>query len=257
MKKNIFKITILIILIFILLNYLNLSERNKENENTINEAISDIEKDYLDMTNNSIMYDSDADLKELKEEYKITGQDEIYEINTENDGRKILNVKPSVNYKVAFCGMIKKAKPNFEELDLIFEQNSPTKSGIWINNNDREKIKNYLNNNQFLESKYDIDENGYLIITQANNQTSDDKKIEKLINSDSQYIFNISSTCYMVDVVTGEIVENPYNDLEEYQTYEYFKDQNRMIIFITENKDLKMTNEDIFESLIDLFNSIE
>ena len=56
----------------------------------------------------------------------------------------------------------------------------------------------------------------------------------------------------MVDVVTGEIVENRYNDLEEYQTYEYFQDGDKIIIFISENLENRMTNDEIFDSLIEL-----
>ena len=56
----------------------------------------------------------------------------------------------------------------------------------------------------------------------------------------------------MVDPVTGEIIENAYNDLEKYQTYEYFSDENRMIVFITENKDKKLTDNEIFESILNL-----
>lgn len=209
------------------------------------------------MKKDSIMYNDNATLEELKEEYKITGESELFEVQTENDGRKVLNIKPSINYKVAFCGMIKNMKPKMEELDKIFENNYPTKKGIWIKEIDREKILNYLNNNQFLHSKYKIDEEGYLNILEKNNQTDIDKKIQKLIMGDKQYIFSISSKCYMVDSVTGEIVENPYNELEKYQTYEYFKDEERMIIFITENKDSKMTKDEIFESVIDLLDIIQ
>ena len=58
----------------------------------------------------------------------------------------------------------------------------------------------------------------------------------------------------MVDALTGNIVDNPYNELEKYQTYEYFKDENKMITFITENKENAMTNNEIFNSIIDLMN---
>ena len=56
----------------------------------------------------------------------------------------------------------------------------------------------------------------------------------------------------MVDPVTGEIIDNPYNQLEPYQTYEYFEDEERMIIFITENKELKMTENEIIQSIVEL-----
>lgn len=193
-------------------------------------------------------------LEQLKEEYKITGQDDIYQIETENDGRKVITVKPTIEYKVAFCGMIKNSKPELSEINTIFEKNNPIENGIWIKSGDREKILQYLNNNQFTKSKYQIDNNGYLRIIQGNDVTNIDKKIQDIINGDKQYIICISSLCYMIDTVTGKIVDYPYNELEEYQTYEYFKDENRMIIFITENKNSKMSDDEIFESIVNLIN---
>ena len=259
-KNKILKIVILffIIIIFILLSYLNISKKDNQNENNLNNEIdSNVESDYLEMKNNSVMYNDNSILEELKNEYKITGEDDLYQIETEKDGRKVITVKTSINYKVAFCGMMENRMPSFEELDSVFKENNPTEKGIWIKLEDRQKILEYLNNNKYLNSKYSVNDSGYLEISQSENQTDFDKKIEKLINSDNQYLLNISSKYYMVDTVTGKIVDNPYNDLEEYQTYEYVKDENRMIIFITENANNIMPNDDIFGSIINLLDSIE
>lgn len=251
-KKN--KITIitllilLILIVFALLNYYGIL-KNDKNNNLID---SNIQDSYNEMIQNSVMYDNSANIDDLKNEYKVTGQDDLYQIDTEYDGRKVLNIKPSIDYKVAFSGMIKKSKPNFEEVDTIFNNNAPQKTGIWINEQSRWKIVNFLNSSKKLSSNYEVDEFGYLQISEKNNQSDFDKKIEKLISSDMQYVFDISSICYMIDPVTGEIIENAYNDLEEYQTYEYFSDENKMIIFITENKDNKLTNDEIFESILNL-----
>jgi len=259
-KKRIFKVivSILILGVFILLSSLDISEKNDVDEAVFNgETVSNTELDYTENENNSVMYDNNATLSELKNEYKITGKDELYEIQTEKDGRKVLNVKASINYKVAFCGMIKNAKPSFEDIDSIFEQNNPTEKGIWIEQKAREKILNYLNNSEDLNSKYIINNEGYLEISQTGNETHFDKKINNLINGNNQYVFSISSKYYMVDPVTGEIIDNPYNDLEEYQTYEYVKDENKMIIFITENLSKVMSNDDIFGSIMNLLDFIE
>lgn len=188
---------------------------------------------------------------------KLYGSDNLYEIDTENDGRKVITVKTDISYKVAFCGMIKKEKPNFEELDSIFKNNYPSLSGVWVYSVDRERVLNYLNNSEYLQSEYIIDENGYLKIKEINNQKEYDKEIEKIINSNNQYIISISSICYMIDPVAGQIIDNPYNDLEKYQTYEYYKDDNKLIIFITENKENLLTNNDIFVSLMNLQKTID
>lgn len=204
-----------------------------------------------------IMYKDDLNLEELKEEYKYTGSNEIYEINTESDGRRVINVKADINYKVAFCGLIKNDKPNFEELDFIFQEKYPTETGIWIIEKDREKILEYLNKNDYLNSVYEINENGYLKVEQEKSATEYDEKIETLISGEKQYIIAISSVCYMIEPVSGEIVDNPYNEFEEYQAYEYFTDENKTLITISENKENKMTKNEIFISIMDLIDLLK
>ena len=143
-------------------------------------------------------------------------------------------------------------KSIFEEIDKYFKENNTNKNGIWINIPDRQKVLNFINNYNGLNGKYEIDKEGFLYIVDNNNFTDTDRKIEKVINGDKQYVVSIKSYCYMVDTVTGEIVKNPYSDLEEYQTYEYFQDLNKFIIFVSENEDGKLTNEEIFYSLLKL-----
>lgn len=230
MKRKIIIAIILTIMIF-LLHY------KMTNNNTKVEDTTNTEKTEVD---------------ELKEQYNITGNSDIYNVEIESDGRKVINIKASVNFKVAFAGMIKNAIPSYEQLDSIFEENAPIEKGIWIKKEDREMIVTYLNESEKLNCKYEINNEGYLQIEETNNANTTDKKIENLINGEKQYIFCISSVSYMVDTVTGDIIDNPYNELEKYQTYDYFKDEDRMIIFITENKDSKMTESEIFESIIDL-----
>lgn len=152
--------------------------------------------------------------------------------------------------------MIKGNAPTLDEIDSIFEKNVPTKSGIWVVGKDRDKILNYLNNNDNLNCKYKINE-GYLEMCDDENASSLDKKIKKIIDSNKQIIIDISSVYYMVDTVTGNIVDNPYNELSKSQTYEYVQDKNKMIIFITENSEKILTENDIFDSIINLLISID
>ena len=113
----------------------------------------------------------------------------------------------------------------------------------------REKILNYLNN--VLNSTYQIDEEGYLSISNMQKSTNDNI-INTLINGDKQYILGISSTTYYIDALTGEVIDNPYEEMDEAQTYSYFEDENRMMIYIPENKDKHLSNQEIFESIIEL-----
>lgn len=147
--------------------------------------------------------------------------------------------------------MITGNAPTLNEIDSIFEKNAPTKNGIWIIEKDRNKILNYLNNNDKLDCKYKI-EDGYLKISDDAKSSSLDKKIRKIIDGNKQIILDISSVYYMVDTVTGDIVDNPYNELSKSQTYEYVQDENKMIIFVTENAEKILTENDIFDSIINL-----
>ncbi len=179
-------------------------------------------------------------------------------INTKKLAKKTLSLydNSSINYKIAFSGMINGAKPSYEEIDFIYNDNKLNKNGIWINPNDKEKILKFLNNCSELNNKYYIDENNYLNINKNTNATEKDNKIEKLINGEKKYLFNISSICYMLDTVTGQIVDNPYNELDRYQTYEYFKNEDEMLIFITENEQKIYTDIEIFNSIMYLLDIV-
>ena len=241
MKKNLIQIISIIIFVFIILGISLLMKKNTQK--------SELDIKYDELKKESAMYDENADIQELKQEYNMTGNTELYEIQTEYDGRKVLAIKASENYKVAFAGLIKKSKVNLDEATEIFEQNYPNKNGIWIEKDSREKILNYLNN--VLNSTYQIDEEGYLSISNMQKSTNDNI-INTLINGDKQYILGISSTTYYIDALTGEVIDNPYEEMDEAQTYSYFEDENRMMIYIPENKDKHLSNQEIFESIIEL-----
>ena len=258
-KKKILIVSIIILAILLcvgILTFYKSRQNNKENNNTSNEISQNVIQDYLNTKNNSVMYKNEASLEDLKKEYKITGEDDLYCVETESDGRKVINVKPNINYKVAFSGMINGKSPNIQEIDKTYETQAPTENGIWINTNDREKIVNYLNSNNELKAKYEINQEGYLKATQTDKLSKEDEVIKKIIDGNKQYILSISSKYYMVDVVNGKIVVNRYNDLEEYQTYEYIQYENKIIIFISENLENKLTSNEIFDSIIELVNQL-
>ena len=195
------------------------------------------------------MYDENADIEDLKEEYNIEGNSELYEIQTEYDGRKVLAIKASENYKVAFAGLIKKSKPTFEETTKIFEEQYPKQAGIWIEPESRQIILNYLNNN--LNSSYEIEENGFIKILEYI-ESENDKILNQIINGEKQYILGISGITYYIDTLTGEIIDNPYEEFDSSQTYSYFQDENKMIIYIPENKDNHINKDEIFNSILKL-----
>ncbi len=164
-----------------------------------------------------------------------------------------MTVKANVKYKVALAGMIKKTLPSFEELDKILEQKSPKYRGIWIEQNSRDKLLKLFNSSEKINSKYSINNEGYLEIVEKNFQTNYDKKIENAINGEKQYILDISSVCYIVDDVTGEILDYNFENMDKYQTYEYFKDGDKNIIFINQNTDNQLASSEIIDSIIEIF----
>lgn len=149
--------------------------------------------------------------------------------------------------------MIKKTIPSFEELDKILEQNLPKYSGIWIEQDSRNKILKLLNNSEKNNSKYSINNEGYLEIVEKNSQTDYDKKIENTIKGKKQYILDVSSVCYIVDDVTGEILDYNFENIDKYQTYEYFEDGDKNIIFINQNTNKQLTDSEIINSIMEIF----
>lgn len=250
-KKKIIISTIIIMALIILAIGIFFTIKNINNKKQQQES-NESQKTFEEFKNSSIMYDEEANLNELKQEYKITGPDELYEIQTEYDGRKAVVVKAEINYKTAFAGLIKKEIPSFSELDSCMEENYPKGTGIWVEKSSQEKIVNYLNNTKLLNNEYSIDDNGFLQVNKKENQTKTDETIEKLINSEELNLITISGTSYMVDAVTGEIVRNPFEDLDNYQSCEYFENDNSRIIFITENINGKLTDNEILESIIEI-----
>lgn len=249
-KKKIIILISIIVIIVLVIGGILIAKTWNNNDNNQNENTANNEMD--DFKNTSVMYEEEPSLDELKEEYKITGPDELYEVQTEYDGRKAVVVKPEIDYKVAFAGMIKNDIPSFSEIDTIYEENYPQGSGVWIDEDARENFVNYLSNTKLLNNKYSVNDSGFLQVTKNENETNMDKDLENIINSDGLNILSISGICYMVDPVTGEIVKNPFEDLDGSQTYEYFENGNDRIIFVTENVDRELTQDEIFESIIEL-----
>lgn len=244
MKKTI-KILILILIAILIAGGIGVSIKYIKKVKNKNE----IDKAYNEMKQNSLMYNNTATVDELKEEYGMSGNDDLYDVETEYDGRQVLKVKATENFKVAFTGLVKGTKNSIENSSEIFESEYPTENGIWIEKNSREKIEKYLNEN--MKSKYKINEKGYLTISEKKS-SKEDNEIEKIINGNKQYLIGISGTNYYIDALTGEAVDNPFEELDKYQTYAYCQDEDKMVIFITENKSKTLENSEIFESVLAL-----
>lgn len=246
MKKNMKIFLIIAVIVVAIVIVIMISKKKSENIQN-SENIS--EKTREDTSKNSTAKDN-TNIEKLKEEYQIEGDSNIYDIAEDFDGRKFLTVKPSLNLKVAFSGMIKGSEPKIEEVDNIYEKKFPQNPGIYIEQKDGKKILEYLNSNKKLKCSYKLNQNGAIEIEEKEEKSDLDKKIEKILNNNKTYILSVNGVCYMVDPVTGEVIDNPYVDINKEQTYEYFEDDGKTIIFITNNKE--MDENEIFDSIINL-----
>lgn len=248
MNKRI-KIIILIIaiIIFIAIIRLIILKINLENKSNKEEW----NNEFYEANKNEVNYKDSVTVNELKEEMGIKADSDLYEVSKEYDGRKTLNIKPNILYKVAFAGIVKKSKPVFEEIDEIFNNEYPKKNGIWISEQAREHFLKLVNESTNTNTAYIIDEEGYLKVKEKNEKINEfDKKLENTINSNNTIIVDINSFDYDVDTVTGEIVEYPFEQLGDYIDI-INNDNNDKIIVIIANKSKKYSSNDIFKEFID------
>jgi len=254
MKKNLKKIILILILLALIviggivlankkkIKNVNVNDNKQTEENT--PKVENKEKDEIPEK------EQEQIIEEIKEDLGATGDNTLYEVKQGYDNQKTISIKSSVKYKVAFAGIIKDRQPNKNELDEIMEENHPQKAGIWIYEKDRKNFLDLLKN--ITKSEYEITSDGYLKIVDIKNTNENDKKIQKIINGDKLFVIRISSICYIIDDITGEILDYNFEQIDEYQTYEYFKDEDKMIIFITQNKEKQLEEKEIIQSIIDL-----
>lgn len=246
MKKQIiiiFGILVIIVFLFVLLI---INSKNNNNENEIveepikyEEAEDNIEEKTQDTTEK---------IEEKIKEQGLNASLDMYEIVQEYDGREILVIKANIQYKVALAGIIKGNKPEYDEIEEILK-NAPTHSGIWINKKNQKHFLEIIN--KICKSKYDINDEGYLIVkSNSGAQNELDKKIKKMLSSGNLYVFDINSTTYIVNETTGNIEEYPFEEMDPEQGYEYFEDENKFMYIISNNSAGKVNQETIIKSIL-------
>lgn len=244
MNKRI-KIILLIIAIMIFIAIIGIVILKNNSEDKSNKE--EWKNDFSEVDKNEINYKNNTTINELKEEMKIEADSNLYEITQEYDGRKTLNIKTNILYKVAFAGIIKQEKPTLEEIDKIFDENYPQKDGIWVSKQSRDVFLRMINEESSV--KYNINDEGYLVIqvdSGSNNEI--DNKIKSTINSNKKIIVDINSYDYEVDVVTGEIVKYPFEQLGD--STDIVSNDSDKIIVITKNQNNKYTYKDILQDFL-------
>ena len=235
-KRSIYILIILCIVCLIFTNIL-IIKFNRNNNKKIN----------IDNT----LYQNDLSIEQIKNELGYTADSNLYSVDTEYDGRKILNIKHELQFMVAFAGLIKTEDLNLSEVEEIFDGNYPKQCGIWIEKNSREHIIEIINKNT--NSIYKINKEGYLEIQEKKGQNDLDVVLEKIINSSYTIILSINSLYYEVDNVSGEIVQYPFEKLDNYQPLDMIKSENNLFIVLSSNENNKLTDKQILDELFTIF----
>ena len=223
-------ISIIAITIFIITRKPGQEEVNSENR---------IEK--TENLNNNL-----EDIEIIKKEVNATADADIYQVEEELGGRKILQVKPEIQFEVDLAGIIKNAKPDEKELQLLVMK-VPQKNGVWISEQSRNNFLQLLKKNE-IES-FRITDEGYL-------EKKEDsigplaKSLEEMLNANKLYIINMTGIAYERDYISGEITEYPFEDMDPTQVIEPYQKENTIILEITSNKKQKITDKEILETIV-------
>ena len=244
-----------IILILIIIAVILFLNRKKETENNQiaeeNETVQENANIILEESEEPQSEEEKEKIEEIKNETGLTADTNIYEVQEEYDGREVLVVKDSVQYRVALAGILNKAMPEQSKIDEIL-QNRPTKTGIWVTEQSRDAFLQYLQSTT--KNQYSFSQDGYLQVSQESSEkTSQDEALEKYINGNKQYVIDVSGTFYLVDNVTGEITEYPFERMDKYQVYEYAESNGNIAISLTKNEAKALTSNEIIESMLALF----
>ena len=249
-NKSVLLIICLLVIICLIIIFI-ISKNRKKNEQ---------QKDSIHHNSTELIENSDSKnlseqkIENLKQDlgYNNNTDTTIYEIKNEYDGREVLTIKPNIQYKVAIAGAIKNAKPEFSELDKLLEQ-SPNESGIWITEDSREKVLRILK--EITKANYKIDNKGYLVQENNKNANEIDEKIKKIINEKKLYIIDIDKSAYIVDEVTGNIEEYPFEEIDPHTPFEMFETENASVYIVTENTHNILNSKFIIEEILNTINN--
>lgn len=241
MKKNILIVLLLVIVVVIAIVFIFNNKKENSDQNILqNEIQSD------EFVNRMVSTDAN-EINAIKNEINATGETDIYQIEEEYDGRKIIQVKPDIQYQVALAGIIKNGIPAEDEINTILEQ-APTSSGMWISESSREKFIELLNSNNIVD--FEITNEGYLKCNKQENLTEQEEKLKNMTESNKLYVIDMSEKTYQRDYITGEIIEYPFEDMDPYQVIEPYDTENAIILGVTANKENRLSNQEILNTIV-------
>lgn len=241
MKKNILIVLLLVIVVVIAIVFIFNNKKENSDQNILqNEIQSD------EFVNRMVSTDAN-EINAIKNEINATGETDIYQIEEEYDGRKIIQVKPDIQYQVALAGIIKNGIPAEDEINTILEQ-APISSGMWISESSREKFIELLNSNNIVD--FEITNEGYLKCNKQENLTEQEEKLKNMAESNKLYVIDMSEKTYQRDYITGEIIEYPFEDMDPYQVIEPYDTENAIILGVTANKENRLSNQEILNTIV-------
>lgn len=222
------------------------SYKNQEytNSSLTKQGIVD-EKIVDEKEENVIENDNPEEIESIKNEINSTADSNIYYVTEETDGRKILQIKPKVQFQVDLAGIMKNSKPEEKKIESL-NKKAPNKAGIWISEQSRDKFIDLLNKNNI--DNLSIKKDGYLKVDKTS-ENEIAKNLEKMIKSDKLYIINITGIAYERDYISGEIVEYPFEDMDPEQVVEFYENGNKKILEITTNKKQELLDKEILEEI--------
>lgn len=236
MKKSILIIILLIVVVVISIILIFGNKEENNDQNILQNAIE-----------NGIISTDSNEINEIKNEINATGQTDIYQIEEEYDGRRIIQVKPDVQYQIALAGIIKNSIPAEDEINTLLEQ-APTNSGMWVSESSREKFMDLLNSNNIVD--FEITNEGYLKCNKQANLTEQEEKLKNMAESDKLYVIDMSGKTYQRDYISGEIIEYPFEEMDPYQVLEPYEVEDSIILGVTSNNDNYLSNEEILNDIL-------
>jgi uncharacterized protein YxeA len=241
MKKNILIVLLLVIVVVIAIVLIFNNKKENSDQNILqNEIQSD------EFVNRMVSTDAN-EINAIKNEINATGETDIYQIEEEYDGRKIIQVKPDIQYQVALAGIIKNGIPAEDEINTILEQ-APTSSGMWISESSREKFIELLNSNNIVD--FEITNEGYLKCNKQENLTEQEEKLKNMAESNKLYVIDMSGKTYQRDYISGEVIEYPFEEMDPYQVLEPYEIDDSIILGVTSNKENRLSNKEILDAII-------
>ena len=216
----------------------NITENSQGEDNNSNEEYNVAEAKVLEVTQ--------EEMENMKKEINAIGDTSIYQVEEELGGRKILQIKPSVQFEVDLAGVIKNTRPEENEIKDLTSK-VLTENGVWISEQSRDEFLNLLKDNGI--ENFEITQEGYLKKV-SDNESLLNKQLEKMINSNKLYIINMTGIAYERDYISGEIVEYPFEDMDPTQIIEPYRNENTIILEVTTNKRNKLTSKEILETIV-------